>query len=85
MNYILTFFSYLDRLSSQLVRQQELSQRASSLVSEYAYKIKEASEQQTQCEGSLSLLVADIKKIKIMVHAHDLLFIGHLFGFVFLS
>ncbi|XP_019849688.1 PREDICTED: CDK5 regulatory subunit-associated protein 3-like [Amphimedon queenslandica] len=59
--------SYLDRLSSQLIRQQELSRRASSLVSEYTYKIKEASELQTECEGSLSLLVADVKKIKIMV------------------
>lgn len=61
------FHSYLDRLSSQLLRQQELSQKASSLVTEHTYKIKETGQQQLELEKALDIQVTETKRIKSMV------------------
>ena len=78
-------YSYLDRLSLQLVRQQELSQRALSSAIDHTHKIEEASQQQQGLEEELKVLVQKTKRIKELVYStcnisysfiHDLIYNG---------
>lgn len=74
--------SYLDRISLQLLRQQELSQRAISSAIDHTHKIEEASQQQQGLEEELKVLVEKTKRIKELVYdicysvIHDLAYKG---------
>ena len=63
----LNFYSYLDRISSQLLHQKEMSQRATSLAVDHTYKIKESGQLQIQYEDELKTLVQETKRIKNLV------------------
>ena len=65
---VIISYSYLDRISSQLLRQQELSQRALSSAIDHTHKIEEASQQQQGLEEELKVLVEKTKRIKELVY-----------------
>lgn len=69
MLWTIISYSYLDRLSLQLVRQQELSQRALSSAIDHTHKIEEASQQQQGFEEELKVLVQKTKRIKELVYS----------------